>query len=563
MSHATGSLITIPPITIGPDSGAPPDAPNTWTFNFAYTPAATGTKLVMLHFQNVSLPASNRLEIDLGYATDVFTSANGAQFWTRPVNVYQEGAQVTIRYITNGAANGGVQLDRYGRGERHAGIQDPTALSNSDPFLGEPVYTEPDYDPFWYCSDPPNWENVECTPPDVRTQVARGVGMIISVHGDHVSTCSVTLVDSDKVITAGHCITPEEAESASVIFAYQTDCAGARPAGYNPHCFKVTGILNHRWAAPYDYALLQLAIAPLGVPVIQMRHDVPSVGEQVFGVHHPNGAVKKLSIPHPSFSTVTSSNSLNITVPSNFHVSGGSSGSGLFDTAGRIVGVLSRGDPCGGGALTYFPTAAFFTDTAPTSPPPITRDVTVVFDRSGSMSQDDGAGRQKIEAARDAVSLFVQLVQAGTGNRLGLVSFSTAASSPPDFAIADVTDPNKNTLIGGAPFAGGIVGSLAPGGNTSIGDGLDQARLQFPAPGGNPRSILLLTDGMQNTPPMIADVEGALGSIAVHAIGFGNASNLDGPLLDGFAAAHSGLYMRAGNGLALEKFFTQAFGKHL
>jgi hypothetical protein len=40
---------------------------------------------------------------------------------------------------------------------------------------------------------------------------------------------------------------------------------------------------------------------------------------------------------------VTGSSSAGIFVPSNFHVSGGSSGSGLFDAAGRIIGVLSRG----------------------------------------------------------------------------------------------------------------------------------------------------------------------------------------------------------------------------
>ena len=34
-----------------------------------------------------------------------------------------------------------------------------------------------------------------------------------------------------------------------------------------------------------------------------------------------------------------------------------------------------------------------------------------------------------ILTARDALSLFVQLVRAGVGNRLGLVSFSTSASS--------------------------------------------------------------------------------------------------------------------------------------
>ena len=107
MSHVTG---TVQPasLKIGPDFG-PSTSPNTWTVNFAYTPAPTGTKLVMLHFTGASFPANNRLEVDLGYAggeMDVFTSVDGTDFWTRPVNVYAVGATVTIRYITNGAATG-------------------------------------------------------------------------------------------------------------------------------------------------------------------------------------------------------------------------------------------------------------------------------------------------------------------------------------------------------------------------------------------------------------------------------------------------------------------------
>ncbi len=564
MSHITGTVQTVMPvITIGPDSGSPPTAPNTWAHNFAHIPAPMGTKLLMLHFQNVNLPASNRLEVDLGYDTDVFTSADGTQFWTRPINIYVlAGGLVPIRYITNGAANGSVQIDRYGRGERHAGEPGHPSFSNSDPFLGDAVYTEPTYDPFWYCVDPPNWQNVACvaSPLDVRARVARSVGMIVTVHGDTVSTCTVTLVDADKVISAGHCHTTDEALTSSVTFDYQTDCAGNRPAGYNARFHKVKAVLARKWNGSFDYSLLQLATAPAGIPAIQMRHDIPAAGEQVFGIHHPNGAVKKLSVPHPGFATVQSSGASAITVPSSFHVSGGSSGSGLFDTAGRIVGILSNGAPCSGSALKYFPTASFLTDIAPVPPPPVTRDVMVVFDRSGSMSMDDGTGRKKIESARDAVSLFVQLVREGTGNRLGLVSFSTTASAPTDFHIAAVTAANKNTLIGAAPYAGGIVGALAAGGATTIGGGLEAARLEFPAPGANPRAILLLTDGLQNTPPMVADVEGGLAGITVHAIGFGTESSLDAALLTALTGAHGGLYTRAGSGLALEKFFTEAFG---
>lgn len=554
MSHITGTIqVLSTPLTIGPGSTVfnPPAAPG-------------GTKLLMLHFQNLNFRPGDRLEVNLGYATDTFTAADGPSFWTRPVNVYAFPAGVQITYVAAGPTTGSVQLDQFGRGERHAGEQDPTSLSNCDPFYNTPSYLEPDYDPFWYCTDPPNWENVASVgnPADIREKVARSVGMIISAHGPHLSTCSVTLVDTDKVITAGHCHTPAEALTSSITFDYQTLADGSRPPGYNPRFYKVKAVLAHKnTGGAFDYSLLQLAEAPAGIPSIQMRNDFPAVGEQVFGVHHPNGAVKKLSLPHgDGLATVSSSSSSGVSVAagSDFDVSGGSSGSGLFDMAGRIVGVLSRGAPCSGSALVWCPTKNFRDDTAPTPPPPVTRDVMVVIDRSGSMTGDDGTGRQKIEAARDAVSLFVQLVRAGTGNRAGLVSFSTTAST--NFAIANVTGATKNTLIGPPPFSGGVVGGLVPSGMTSIGAGLNAARAQFPAPGANPRSILLLTDGLQNTAPMIADAEGALGAITVNAIGFGTESSLDGALLTALATGHGGQYTRAGGALALEKFFSAAFG---
>jgi len=182
----------------------------------------------------------------------------------------------------------------------------------------------------------------------------------------------------------------------------------------------------------------------------------------------------------------------------------------------------------------------------------------VVFDRSGSMSQTDPTGRTKIKVARDAVSLFVQLIRSGVGNRVGLVSFST--TSRVDFPIAAVNVISKPILIGPPPYAGGKVGGLNPGDSTSIGEGLDAARLQFPVQGANPRAILLMTDGIQNTPRYINVVEGMLSGIDIHAIGLGTDANLNGLLLNELASNHDGVYSRAGSGVALQKFFSNAFG---
>jgi len=591
MSHITGTLQSVSPaIMIGPDSDAMlPSAPNTWTLNFSpapppdsnlVPPESGGTKFVILHFTNANLPANNRLEVDLGYDTDgtgmdIFTSANGPDFWTRPINVYvMPGGQVTIRYITNGAANGNVVFDKYGRGEWHeeAPVTDPLnaplydAFSNCDPFIKGMKYEEPMYAHFWVCGGivAPNWENITCETnvADIRRVVARSVGMMLSVEGDkEVSTCSVTLIAPDLVITAGHCwINPAvDWQSTSVTFDYQVDCNGTKPKDYHGRFHKVIELVAQRFEYSYpflwDYCVMRLKVPPggLGIPPIQLRHDLPAVGEKVFCIHHPNGAVKKLSIPHPDFATVTSSDAELVKV--NLDVAGGSSGSGLFDIAGRFIGVLSRGEACD---LRYFPAATIIPDfTTPTAAPPMTRDVMLVFDRSGSMSLAGASGRPKIDEARDATSLFVQLVRAGTGNRVGLVSFSTTASSPVDHVLSDV---NKLELIGPPPFTGRKIGDLVSYGSTTIGGGLEAARLQFPVPGTNPRTVLLLTDGLQNTPPMVTPEVDPIPDIQLHAIGYGTEASLDGALLTDLATTHDGTYIRADTNLQLEKFFAQAFG---
>jgi hypothetical protein len=255
---------------------------------------------------------------------------------------------------------------------------------------------------------------------------------------------------------------------------------------------------------------------------------------------------------------VKGSSASGVTVPKSVHVSGGSSGSGLFDMAGRILGVLSNGDPCCHfqcSDLSYFPTATIIAATVPAPPPPTTRDVMVVFDRSGSMSEDDGTGRPKIEAARDAASLFYQLINVGA-NRAGLVSFDTNPHL--EQGRANVTAGLKTTLIGPPPFIAGKVGGLTPGSRTSIGGGLNMAKNELNPAGANPRAILLMTDGLQNEGLAPADVD--LAGLTIHAIGFGSESSLDGNLLSALANDHGGRYLRAGGGLTLEKFFSDAFG---
>jgi len=565
--HIVGTVQPVSPqVVIGPDSGQPPTSPNTWTINFdPGAPPPGGIKFVILHLQNLNLPANNRVEIDLGYDKDVLTATNDFDFWSRPVNLsaFADG-KIPIRYITSGAATGGVTLDRFGRGERHEGDGDPTSNSNCDPFLLDANYVEPTFNTSLFCATPPDFENADCaTAGDIRKTVAPSVGMIVHVDiaadgiTEILSSFSATLVGPDLVLSAGQLLVfaPTQLQSAAIIFNYATTCAGARPANYVGRFHKVKRIVKFGFFGAVDYALLQLNVpaAGLGITPVVMRPDVPAAGEQIFCIHHPEGAVKRLSAKHATFKTVVSSNSSSIVA--DLDVASGSLGAGLFDASGQVVGVMRGGTVCN---IEFFPAASALADIGNPQEEPLFRDVMIVLDRSGSMELDGGAGRPKIDEARDAASLFIQLVQSDGANQIGLVSFSTAASNPIDFALQPVNTANKLALTGPDPFTGGIVGAIATGGTTSIGAGLEAARDQL-LQAINVRTILLLTDGLQNTPPLIENVAG-LDGISINAIGFGAASSLNGALLAQLSETHDGLYVRAGDGLDLKKYFALAFG---
>jgi hypothetical protein len=582
MSHRLGPIITLgSPRRIGPDSGAPATGPNTWQENFSDPGGAGGTKFLMLHFRDATLTGGDRLEVDLGYDMDVFTAASGPQFYSRPVR----GDSVTIRYIDDGVgvADGGVTLDRYGRGE---GLVNGGADShlggnvNADVFLIDPTYDNPTiFNSNGVCpgGGSPSWENVACLPDGIMKTAARSTGMIIMEHLNNrvspprleLSSCSAALIDADLILTAAHCIsTDDEAASGSFTLDFQTNCAGARPAGYNPKFYKMRRVVRTGFARPagdmrppLDYSIVQIDTGPsgIGVPPVSIRADAPTLGEQLFVIHHPRGATKKISRQPTDPTCAVNSGSSSTVLVYACDSDNGSSGSPVFDAMGRVVAV---NDWAPGACNNQGQTGTVILQDFLTEPLPL-RDVNVVavFDRSGSMSLSGLSGTPKIQEARQAAALFISLLRTTASHQAGLVSFSTTPAL--DFGLAPVNATNKNTLIGPVPPGNsGVVGALSPGGSTTIGGGLRTAQRQLPAPGPttNTPAILLMTDGLQNTPPMIEEVEAELGETRLCIIGFGSEANLDGPLLTRLARAHDGLYTRAGEGLELKKFFVLCFG---
>ena len=526
-------------------------------------PALSGgdPRFVMLHFSSLSFAGTARLEVDLRYDTDTFTSASGGDAWTRPID--PKPGPIRIRYYGSGAV-GGATLAEYGSGEpTQTGTPGDAygSLTDVDLFLHTNPYVEPIYETRLKCGDF-DWQNIACAAGgSVEEQAAKAVCCFVHVHrhppgGDVVSTCSATLIDNNLVLTASHCATEVdelEIRSGSVVFGYETTCPGNRPAGYAPRIYKVKRIVRRGTA---DWLIVEIETPPggTGVTPAVLRSSGALMGETVIAIHHPHGAVKKFQKR-----TLTTNGVYPV---EGFDYAGGSSGSALFDSTGKIIGGALSTGPLGGDAChaNYTAATTILQELASPPAPPSPFDVMLVMDRSGSMGVPGIVpGRTKMVEARDAASLFVQLLRKNAGDKIGLVSFSTSATSPPDEPLGNVDQGKKNQLVGNSPYTGGVIGGLMPGGATSIGDGLSVATGALP-PSTNQRAILLMTDGLQNTPPWIDTVEGGLGSIRVIAIGFGAESDLDSALLSRVARSHNGLYTRANDGLDLKKFFSLAFG---
>ncbi|MGH9722484.1 MAG: trypsin-like serine peptidase, partial [Bryobacteraceae bacterium] len=302
MSHRLGSVLNVgAPITIGPDTGPPTTPPKIWTGTFPVDPLA---KYVILHVNGAALGASDHVEIELGYDTDRYDPSWGPDYWSRPI---KGGAPVTIRYVRGGGGGpGSVTIDKYGRGE--ALIGDGSAQANGDMFLLTSPFDDPTYQYALGKYPPgsaPTWENVACLSPGIMKDTARSVGMYVVVDGDHLSSCTATLIAPDLIITAGHCLaTDEETGTGSVTFDFQTNCDGTKPGTYNPKFHKLKRVVRQGYQRAagdlrpvLDYAVIQIVTPAggLGLPPIALRPDVPPVNEPLFIIHHPRGATKKVS----------------------------------------------------------------------------------------------------------------------------------------------------------------------------------------------------------------------------------------------------------------------------
>ncbi|EAR22689.1 M64 family metallopeptidase [Nitrococcus mobilis] len=188
--------------------------------------------------------------------------------------------------------------------------------------------------------------------------------------------------------------------------------------------------------------------------------------------------------------------------------------------------------------------------------------VSLVIDRSGSMNDDAGDGITKVQKLREAANVFINIMLPGDG--IGLVRFNDTAQR-----LMEITD------VGASPGGAGrtdalnhIAGSdIDPSGATSIGDGIVNGRNMLndaqaaPMPDYDVTAMVVLTDGMWNRPPSLADVAGSINA-NTYAVGLGIPSNISVPALTTLCQGHAGYLLVTGalttsQSMLLSKYFLQ------
>jgi len=218
-------------------------------------------------------------------------------------------------------------------------------------------------------------------------------------------------------------------------------------------------------------------------------------------------------------------------------------------------------------------------------------DVVLVLDKSGSMAglpPGSLMGASKAEILHSAATGFVaqwSAIDADTEgldfaqDRIGVVFFDsvpsaqsiTGGDAPASFFVQRGTGPpgamhQWNAVVNN-------INTLTPGSATSVGGGINTAMSQWVADPDNDLYLLVVTDGIQNTAPLLAPTPaGFLGLapvsgldpelrkrfIPIQSIGFGTPSAVDADLLTRLALETSGVNFLSVNATTAFASFGQA-----
>jgi hypothetical protein len=154
--------------------------------------------------------------------------------------------------------------------------------------------------------------------------------------------CSGTLIDDRHVLTTGHCVDEEvdcDGESWPWVFGFYFEGPGALHRMTIDDIYFCTRIVVSRMDAGGDYAVFELDRPVVGhqPPAIRSDPALLPVGEPVAVIGHPNGIAMKIA--DNAIVRAHGEDELR----SDLDAFSGSSGSGVYDERGELVGLLVSG----------------------------------------------------------------------------------------------------------------------------------------------------------------------------------------------------------------------------
>ncbi|HEX9458232.1 MAG TPA: lysyl oxidase family protein [Thermoanaerobaculia bacterium] len=180
--------------------------------------------------------------------------------------------------------------------------------------------------------------------------------------------------------------------------------------------------------------------------------------------------------------------------------------------------------------------------------------VAMALDKSGSMLDDAGDGRTRIQVLHDSATPFVDRLH--EKDSVGIVSFDQDPHSVLPLttigSLDDATDTSRTNarqaIINHTPN---------PAGLTAIGDGIEAAQnLLAPVLGSfDVVATVVLTDGQNTAPKSVDDVAGLVNpNQHIFAIGLGTPEEIDPSTLNKICAQHDGYLLMTGQFTDQSKF---------
>ena len=306
-----------------------PDGGRLWRLGIE----SKGAYSINLLFDNFYIPSSSNLFIyttDQSFVLGSFTVKNNNQWGNFATTVLPGDAIVLEFYEAAQDRNEAIiNLSTVVHGYKNAFFQ------------------KGQYGKSGYCN-----VNINCEVGETYQAVKQAVALILKGGSAY---CSGTLVNNTAqdttpyFITAYHCVYGKDLSTFVFIFNYETvDCGGTNPTT----TYSVNGATAIAMCDTSDFALLLLNDRPIGFNAYYAgwnRKD--TLYEGAVCIHHPNGDWKKISEDrkmlgsgkfwdeYPSFPD----NTHYVVVWDTGTTQGGSSGSGLFNSHGLLIGQLEGG----------------------------------------------------------------------------------------------------------------------------------------------------------------------------------------------------------------------------